>query len=354
MADILLQELSNADIDWMVTTGLQERIAAGTILLRPGEPADAIYLLLDGVLSLLSGEGGDHPEREMATLVRGEIVGVATALKANPISSTIQAKQDSVVLKLSQEQLAAKLSQDRCFAAHFYRAIALLLSERLRRMYEKPAQLGFEEEQPIKGALSVFGELHDSDIDWLVATGRVEKVLPNKVLLHAGRPVDALHIILDGLLSIAVPEGNYDSLSLCFQGLERNNQPQRIIASLSKGALPGITAFLDFQPLPVTIRAVEESLVFTVPRSELVSKLQQDVGFASRFYRVIALDVLDLLRSVMDRLGCGQRNYTQHHVMASETEYEDELDLDELHQMSQGANRFTWMLKRLGVGSSRM
>jgi hypothetical protein len=82
--------------------------------------------------------------------------------------------------------------------------------------------------------------------------------------------------------------------------------------------------------------------------------LQQDVGFASRFYRVIALDVLDLLRSVMDRLGCGQRNYTQHHLMASETEYEDELDLDELHQMSQGANRFTWMLKRLGVGSSRM
>lgn len=353
MADILLQELSNADIDWMVTTGQQERIAAGTILLRPSEPADAVYLLLDGVLSLLTGNE-DSPDRELATLTRGEIVGVTTVLNVNPVSSTIQAKQDSVVLKLSQDQLANKLKQDRCFAAHFYRAIALILSNRLRRMYEKPAQLGFEEEQPIKEALSVFGEFHDSDIDWLVATGHVEKLLPDKVLLHAGRPVDALHIILDGRLSIAVPEGNYDSLALCFQGLERSTQPQRVIGSLSQGMLPGITAFLDFQPLPVTIRAIEESLVFIVPRSQLLSKLQQDVGFASRFYRVIALDVLDLLRSVMDRLGCEMRNYTQQQSMTSEMEYEDELDLDELHQMSQGANRFTWMLKRLGVGSSRM
>jgi CRP-like cAMP-binding protein len=174
------------------------------------------------------------------------------------------------------------------------------------------------------------------------------------VLLHAGRPVDALHIVLDGLLSIAVPEGEYDSLALCFRGLERSTRPQKVIANLSKGELPGISACLDFQPLPVTIRAISEAIVFTIPRQHLAVKLQQDVGFASRFHRAIALQMLDLLRTVMDHLGCSQKTYTQHQGMEVSVEYEDELDLDDLQQMSQGANRFNWMVKRLGVGSSRL
>lgn len=351
MAEILLQELSNADIDWMVTTGQQEKIMAGTLLLQPGKNPDAIYLLLDGALALMAPENSECQGREITKLLRGEVVGIATLLDANPTSSAVKVDQDSVVLKITRSQMQEKLQQDRRFAAHFYRAIALILAERLRRMYERPELLSFEEDQSAKEALFLFGELQDGDIDWLISSGRVEKLAPGNVLLHAGRPVDALHIVLDGLLSIAVPEGEYDSLALCFRGLERSTRPQQIIANLSKGELPGISACLNFQPLPVTIRAVNEALVFTVPRQQLVVKLQQDVGFASRFYRVIALQVLDLLRTVMDHLGCTQKTYTQHQEMDENVEYEDELDLDDLHQMSQGANRFNWMVKRLGVGS---
>lgn len=351
MAEILLQELSNADIDWMVTTGQQERVATGTLLLHSGENPDAIYLLLDGALSLMAPENSECQGREITKLLRGEVVGIAALLDANPTSSAIKVDKDSVVLRIARSQIQAKLKQDRCFAAHFYRAVALILSERLRRMYERPELLSFAEDQSAKEALFVFGELQDGDIDWLVASGKVEKLAPGNVLLHAGRPVDALHIVLDGLLSIAVPEGDYDSLALCFRGLERSARPQRIIANLSKGEMPGIAACLDFQPLPVTIRAASEALVFTVPRQQLVVKLQQDVGFASRFYRAIALQMLDLLRTVMEHLGCSQKTYTQHQNMDASTEYEDELDLDDLQQMSQGANRFNWMVKRLGVGS---
>jgi hypothetical protein len=56
----------------------------------------------------------------------------------------------------------------------------------------------------------------------------------------------------------------------------------------------------------------------------------------------------------MERLGYGARNSTHPQRMTSNDTDEDELNLDELHQMSQGANRFTWLLKRLGIGSSRM
>ncbi|BAU12371.1 cyclic nucleotide-binding protein [Leptolyngbya sp. NIES-3755] len=41
MAEVLLKELSNSDIDWLLATGRREEIAAGTVLLRQGEPVDA-------------------------------------------------------------------------------------------------------------------------------------------------------------------------------------------------------------------------------------------------------------------------------------------------------------------------
>ena len=364
MADVLLKELSNADIDWMVTTGQREEIAATSILIDPNQAPERLFVLLDGTLSVIV----PHPDssaiklanvnstevscsdQEVAQIARGEIVGEAPLFNIRP-TAMVKAVENSLVLSISQQQLTAKLQQDIGFAAHFYRAIALMLSERLRQMYERTEQIHFGDNQSSKEALFVFGEMRDSDIDWLTAAGQVEELAPDKVLLQAGRPVEALYIILDGLLSISRPEGEFNSLSLCFSGLEKSTRTQKVFADMSRGGLPGIISFLDFQPLPVTIRAVKESLVFAVPRQQLVAKLQQDVGFASRFYRVIAVQISELLQALMEHLGCDRQAYSQVQGMDEAIEYDDELDLDSLHQVSQGAAKFNWMLKRLGVGN---
>jgi bacteriocin-type transport-associated protein len=365
MTEVLLQELSNADVDWLIATGRQQQISAGTILLEPRESPEAVHVLLDGALTLQvphsdadcaddslqagSASAGNGGADEIARLSRGEMVGETLLFNARPIAAVVRAVENSIILSIPRSQIVQKLQQDIGFSAHFYRAIALILSERLRHMLEMPGQLRLVAEQPVKDALYVFGELRDSDLDWLTAVGHLEKLAPRQVLIQAGRPVDALHIILGGLLSVAVVEGDFNPLTVCFECVEKNASLQKVISYKSKGEMSGTISFLDFRPSPVTVRAVDESLVLSIPRSQLAMKFQQDLGFASRFYRVLAIQLLEILQTAIGLLGCPQQMYGQHQDMDDDVEYDDELNLDALHQVAQGAARFNWMLKRLGV-----
>lgn len=358
MAEVLLRELSNADIDWMVTTGQRETIAAGTVLVKPCQDPSSLYVLLDGTLSVgmaPSGAGpagatgrdgqADHP---IVQLARGEIVGETALFRLCSMPAAIKAVDNSLVLSIPLQKLMAKLEQDIPFSAHFYRALALILAERLQRILSMPGQLQFTAEQPVKDALFIFGELRDSDIDWLSTVGQLEKLAPNKVLINAGRPVDALYLVLDGLLSISIPEGNSDPLALCFQGLERSSVAQKVVAYLSKGEMAGAISFLTSLPVLTTIRASQETLLLSISRQQLAAKLQQDLGFAARFHRIIAIQILNTLQTTLNDMGCNDRSFQQG--LDEEIEYEDELCLTSLGQLSQGATKFNWMLKRLGIG----
>jgi CRP-like cAMP-binding protein len=360
MAEVLLRELSNADINWMIAAGRQEQINAGTVLVQLCRDPEVIYLLLDGALTIvvpnaslaggngLAGAHGDCQDREITHLSRGEIVGETSLFDLCFMPAIVKADVRSLVLAIPRQRLIEKLEQDINFSTHFYRAIALMLSERLRQIFEMPGQVQSITEQPLKEALFVFGELRDSDVDWLIAVGEIKSLPPNEVLIQAGRPVEALYFILDGLLSISVPEGDYNPLVLCFECQEKTRS-EKAIANLTRGEISGAISFLDFRPLSVTVRAINPSLVLAIPRQVLTAKLQQDMSFASRFYRVLAVQLSNSLQTVMSHFGCTKNNYSHHQEMDEAVEYEDELDLDSLHQVSQGAARFSWMLKRLGI-----
>lgn len=360
---VVLSELSNTDIDWMVGVGEKQTLAPGTALVQPNISPNAVYLLLMGSLSLSIPPTASHghsngmvdamedgcEEQEIIRLNQGEIVGEAPLFNLRSIA-VVRAVESSMVLSIPQHQLLAKLRQDVGFSAHFYRAIALILAERLRQILEKPGQHHLSSNQPVKEALVVFGELWDSDIDWFTAVGRLEKISAGEVLIQAGRPVDALYIILDGLISVNKSEQDNDLMSLCFECTEAQAKSQVTVARSTKGEMAGMASFLDFRPLPVTLKAVNESLVLAIPRQQLISKLQQDMGFASRFYRVLAIQLTTMLQMVMGQMGCSQHAYSDEQGMDDDMNYDDELNLDSLQQLSQGAARFNWMLNRLGIG----
>lgn len=350
MVDTLLRELSNSDLDWMITSGERTRLPVGHSLISQGASPDRIYVVIEGSLGLhfpeQAAKASASPEASLSSVLddnsrifQGEVVGISPLFDM-PAPAEIKTVEESLVLSLTMAQMQAKLRQDVAFAAHFYRAIAVMLSDRLRRIFERPEKVRVWGKRSAKEVLSVFGELRDSDIDWLVSFGQTEQIPAETVLLQAGRPVDALYVVLDGQFSISAPEGDFNSLLLCFSGLEKSTRTQKAFASISRGALPGIISFLDFRPLPVTIRTAEEALVFTVPRQMLVTKLQADNSFASRFYRVIAVQVLELLETVRG---------LEHGADADMAQDDEELDLEDLDQMSEGAAKFNWMLKQLGV-----
>ena len=362
MTEVLLKELSNCDIDWILATGRREEIAAGTILIRQGTPVNALYILLDGALTVSVAQADDNPigrafaaleggelsGREIARLASGEVVGEMPFLASHQASTTVKAIKKSLVLMVPQQQLIEKMQTDITFAAHLYRAIAVLLAHRLEQMVSQIGHSTVVLCQPqIREILFTFAELNDSDIGWMIAAGTATRIPAGSVLVHAGRPVDALHILLDGKMAAAIAEDTSNPLIRAFSSLEETDHVEREFAKLSRGDMVGETPFVEANPPAMTIRAIEDATVLSIPRWQLAAKLLHDLGFAARFYRVLAILLADKQQGIINRLGYGRITYSAGQSLDDRFTYEDELSSGFLAQVTLAGTRFDWMLKQI-------
>ncbi|MBE9013492.1 cyclic nucleotide-binding domain-containing protein [Pseudanabaenaceae cyanobacterium LEGE 13415] len=362
MSEVLLKELSNSDIDWMLAVGRREEITAGTTLIRQGEPVDALYILLDGELIVTVAqagdnplgrafavlEGGELPGREIARLANGELAGEVPFLESYLSSTTVKALKKSLILMIPRALLMAKLHENLSFAAHFYRAIAVLLANRLDQLVR---QIGHSTvvlcHPQIREVLFIFAGLSDSDIGWMIAAGKAARVPAGTVLIHGGRPVEALHILLDGKMAASVSEDVNNPLVRAFSNLENTEAPERELAQLSRGDIVGETPFIEASPPAVSIRAIEDSIVLTIPRWRLSAKLLSDVGFASRFYRVLAILMTEKQQAIINSMGYGRLSYSSGRSLDETLTYDEELSSGFLAQVTLAGTRFDWMLKQI-------
>ena len=129
----LMGILDDADIEWMAEAGAARPIRAGTTLIREGVQIDAIYILLEGQLSVIVGGAGDGAAagRHVATLFPGEIVGEISFVDTRPPVATVTLDRDSILLVLPRDAIRARLQRDVEFRARFYLAIASFLADRL-------------------------------------------------------------------------------------------------------------------------------------------------------------------------------------------------------------------------------
>jgi bacteriocin-type transport-associated protein len=362
MAEVLLKELTNSDIDWILATGRREELDAGTTLIRQGEPVNALYILLDGALSVSIAqpndnpigrafaalEGGELSGREIARLADGEVVGEMPFLESYMSSTTVKAAKKSLVLMIPQEELIEKLRSDMSFAAHLYRSIAVLLAHRLEQMVNQLGNRTIVLCQPqIREILFTFAEMSDSDIGWMIATGKSIRIPRGEVLFHAGRPVEAMYILMDGKMVASVSEDTNNPLTRAFSNLEETESIEREFAQLSRGDIVGETPFVEASPPAMTVRAVEDSIVLAIPRSLLATKLLNDMGFAARFYRVLAILLADKQQGIINRMGYGRITYSSGNSLDDRMTYEDELSSSFLAQVTLAGTRFDWMLKQI-------
>ena len=138
---VFLSELSDRDIDWLIDAGERREISSGTILIYEGKPVDTLYIMLSGTLVVSIAAMG---ERELARLYSGEVVGEMSFVDARPPSATVKTMEKSLVLAIPRAILAQKLEEDESFSSRFYKALAILLSHRLRGTVK---QLGYGQEK---------------------------------------------------------------------------------------------------------------------------------------------------------------------------------------------------------------
>ncbi|MBD2230304.1 cyclic nucleotide-binding domain-containing protein [Phormidium tenue] len=174
----------------------------------------------------------------------------------------------------------------------------------------------------MKRVVFILGVLEDEDVDWLIDAGQRRELQPGEVLIREGAACDDIFLILNGSLEVSV--------------VAMGDQP---IAQLATGEVVGEMSFVDGQPPSATVTALEPGIVLAISCSQLRHKLQQDMWFASRFYRALAILLSSRLRSTVKHLqGEHWRPVTNP----------NDAGLDEMGDMlSMGNIRFDWMLKRL-------
>lgn len=169
----------------------------------------------------------------------------------------------------------------------------------------------------------IMGILDDSDTEWLATHGTAKFLNAGTVLVQEGSPIDSVYIVLDGQLSVVSQRLN------------------REIASLSCGEMLGEISFVDTRLPSASVVVDRESYVLAVPRDTLTTKLEQDSGFAARFYRAVAALLADRLRATVSQLG---------YEVQKKTSEADDLDDEWMENISFAAARFDQLLKKFGLG----
>ena len=103
-------------------------VAAGTWLMREGEPAGSAYVVRGGRLEVTIG---DRVVRELGP---GEVLGELALLTGAPRSASVRARRDSVVLEVPREAFERAITDDSAAARFVLRQVA----DRLRTAGEPP------------------------------------------------------------------------------------------------------------------------------------------------------------------------------------------------------------------------
>jgi CRP-like cAMP-binding protein len=149
---LLLAELRDEDVDWLVRAGTRRDLAAGGALLQQGSPVDALFVLLEG--QLVEEIAGGRPTAQLGP---GEVVGARAFLDARPADASVRALVDAVLLELPARRLLARARTDGSFAGRFYRGLGVFLADRLR---ETERQL-----QSVRSGEAVAAEAGDGELN---------------------------------------------------------------------------------------------------------------------------------------------------------------------------------------------
>ncbi|WP_290648699.1 cyclic nucleotide-binding domain-containing protein [Aquisalimonas sp.] len=124
----LLEQLTDADAEWLLASAAEQDVAHGDTLIEAGEPLDSLYLIVQGLFGVFT----DDVDVQLATLGPGDLAGEMSYLAAGPPTERVRALENSITFAVPHSALQARADQDPDFSARLHRAFARLLAERLK------------------------------------------------------------------------------------------------------------------------------------------------------------------------------------------------------------------------------
>jgi CRP-like cAMP-binding protein len=176
--------------------------------------------------------------------------------------------------------------------------------------------------------LYYFGQLGDEDVEWIAEHGRPRSLRDREVLVHEGKQAEAVHILLDGKLTVSVAAGG-------------------IVSQMAPGELAGELSFVDSRPPSATVTARGFAHVLSIDKQLLQRRLDEDAAFAVRFYKGLAVFLADRLRATNVR----SPRYRDAQSLSEDLVLEDELDGNVLDTVSEAGQRFDRLLRAVSSRS---
>ena len=172
----------------------------------------------------------------------------------------------------------------------------------------------------MRKVLFIFGQMTDSDVDWLADAGERIHVKAGTVLIEHNARVEHVYFLLDGQLVIRAGSG-------------------AAIAALESGEIVGEMSLVDPAPTTVSVEVAMDATLLRIADGVIREKLRSDPMFAARFYFALCIFLADRMRNTTMRLGYGEAT--------ADPNAKDELNETLLDTFHVAGARFDRLLRRL-------
>ena len=290
------------------------------VLIEEGVATPDLFLLLEGfaqVRTALESDDTSEDSIDLAEIGPGQFVGEMSLLEDRLPVATVIALPNSRWIRVRYSALIKAMTSDKALASSTYQVfaskLALQLSSQNTFIHRWPGR----DIEPLRKVLLVFGEWNELDIAWLEKMGEKVDLSTGTAFIKEGQNLDRLFIVLDGEAEVMVD----------VEGLSTK------VGTSRRGEILGEMSFLNNdEQATASVLASESMVLLAVEKATIRQQLTDDLAFAERFYRSLAVLLSHRCRDQLMSRG-----------MAAQAMALEELDLSTLGNVSTAGQRFDWL-----------
>ena len=149
----ILADLEDRDLLWLNQAGRVLSLSAGQALIDAGRDVTDLFFVIDGEFAVTLPNG-----QTIARLATGDVAGEMSFVEKRAPGASVIATNAAQVLAVGRQAMLSQFAADTAFAARFYRALAVFLSDRLRTATGGSSGAAEELDEGILDTLHVAGD----------------------------------------------------------------------------------------------------------------------------------------------------------------------------------------------------
>lgn len=146
----LFQDLNFSESHDLAKICHRENRSKGDVIIEESALGQALYLIEQGEVKVLKGEGDDQDE--VARLGRGELFGEMSLVENDLTSASVICATDTELYVIRRDEFEGLMSENQALALKVYKSFCRMLSERLRKTTEEFSRRGKGKSKPRAGS----------------------------------------------------------------------------------------------------------------------------------------------------------------------------------------------------------